>query len=165
RTLGVTNRMRTRLTSIFLLLVGSNAFAGDLCVHSPSTAARALYESHGSFIFSGASSPPLSEAFAQAVRANLDDQKRTGDSGLIDWNYWTSAQDGEQSRTAKVVSVKATGRQAQVILEYRFYPSPHEKHQAKRSTVKLSRTPDGCWLVEDLQNGKKSVMSYLRPSQ
>jgi hypothetical protein len=157
--------MRALLTSFLLVLLGSNAFAGDLCVRSPSTAARALYEAHGDFIFSGASSPPLSQAFAQAVRANLDEQRRTGDSGLIDWNYWTSAQDGEQSKTAKVVSVKATGRQAQVILEYKFYPSPQEQHQSKRSTVKLSRTPDGCWLVEDLQNGKKSVMSYLRPSQ
>ncbi len=108
--------------------------------------------------------PPVKlEAFAQAVRANLDEQKRTGDSGLIDWNYWTNAQDGEQSKTAKVVSVKATGRQAQVLLEYKFYPSPQEKPEAKRSTVKLSRNPDGCWLVEDLQNGTKSVMSYLRP--
>lgn len=157
--------MRARLTSFFVLLVGSTSFAGDLCVRSPGTAARALYEAHRDFIFSGAPSPPLSEAFAQAVRANLDEQRRTGDSGLIDWNYWTSAQDGEQSKTAKVVSVKANGREAQVMLEYRFYPSPHERHQAKRSTVKLSRTREGCWLVEDVQNGKRSVLSYLRPSQ
>jgi hypothetical protein len=157
--------MRARVTSFLLLLLGSNAFAGDLCVRSPGAAALALYDEHRDFIFSGGSSPPLSETLAQAVRANLDEQRRTGDSGLIDWNYWTNAQDGEQSKTAKVVSVKATARQAQVILEYKFYPSPQELRQVKRSTIKLSRTREGCWLVEDIQNGKKSVMSYLRPSQ
>ena len=157
--------MRSGLTSFFLLLLGSNAIASGMCVRSPSTAARVLYEAHVDFLFSGASSPPLSEAFAQAVQANLDKQSRTGDSGLIDWNYWTNAQDGEQSETATVVSVKTSARQAQVVLEYKFYPSPNKKHLAKRSTVKLSRTPEGCWLVEDVQNGKKSVMSHLRPSR
>ena len=157
--------MRAQPALIALLLLSTNAFAAELCVRSPSAAARTLYEVHSNFIFSGASSPPLSQAFAQAVQANLDEQRRAGDSGLIDWNYWTSAQDGEQSETAKVVSAKATGRRAQVILEYKFYPSHHEKHQVKRSTVTLSRTPDGCWLVDDLQNGNRSVMSYLRTSQ
>jgi hypothetical protein len=157
--------MRTRVTLFFVLLLGSNAFAGDQCVRSPSTAARALYEAHADFIFSGSLSPPLSEALSQAVRENLDEQRRTGESGVIDWNYWTNAQDGEQSQTARVVSVKATGRIAHVLLEYKFYPSPNQKPEAKRSTVRLSRTAEGCWLVEDLQHGKKSVMSYLRPSQ
>jgi hypothetical protein len=157
--------MHTSLTSFFWLLLCSAAVASEPCTQRPSTAARALYESHGDFIFSGAPSPPLDEAFALAVRRNLNEQRRSGDSGVIDWNYWTSAQDGEQSKTAKVVSVKVNALQAQVVLEYKFHPSPNEKPQSKRATVYLSSTPNRCWLVSDLKVGKRSAMSYLRSSQ
>ena len=85
-----------------------------------------------------------------------------GESGLIDWNYWTNAQDGEQSKTAHIASVKVSGSRSQVVLEYKFYPSPGEPHELKRSTATLYQTSGGCWLVEDLQNGEKSVTSLLR---
>ena len=155
--------MRIALTSLALLLFGSPVVAAEPCERTPSSAARALYEDHQEFILSGAPSPPLSETFARAVKSNLDEQTRTGDSGLIDWNYWTDAQDGEQSKNAEVAAVKVNGRQAQVTLKYKFYLSPTERPKTKRAIVKLSRTAKGCWLIEDLQNGSKSVMSYLRP--
>jgi hypothetical protein len=120
-----------------------------------------LYANHQEFIFSDASSPPLSKALANAVNATLGQQRRTGESGPIDWDFWIDAQDGEQSRNAKVTSVAVKGGTAHVALVYEFFGAPVEKPQKKRAVVSLSRTSQGCWLVEDVRRGKKSVMSYL----
>jgi hypothetical protein len=157
--------MRIGFIFLLLLLCGSRAIAGDICVRNLGSAALALYENHQDFIFSGGRSPPLSDALAAVVNANLDEQKRTGESGLIDWNYWADAQDGELASNAKVSSVIAHGRRAQVELAYKFYPLPGEKPRTKRAIIKLSRTSQGCWLIDDVQHGKRSVMSYLQPQK
>ncbi|MDC8771716.1 hypothetical protein [Roseateles albus] len=149
--------------TIFLLLLflGLPVAAVGECLRSPSSSALALYEKHQDFIFTGAPSPPLGEALANAVEANLAEQRRTGSSGFIDWNYWTDAQDGEQSRSAKVTFAKVKGAQAQVRISYYFLLGPGEKQMLKQAVVQLSRTHHGCWLVEDVLRGQRSVMSYL----
>jgi hypothetical protein len=124
-----------------------------------------LYESHKEFIFSEASSPPLSQALAQAVNENLAEQLRTGDLGSVDSNYWTDAQDGEQSMYAKIVSFVGSGARAKVTLAYKFLPSPTEKPLPKQAVISLSRTSKGCWVVEDVRRGNRSVMTYLKRPQ
>jgi hypothetical protein len=146
---------------LLVLLLGLPVPASGECLRSASGSALAFYEKHQDFIFTGASSPPLSEALAKAGGENLAEQRRTGDSGLIDWNYWTDAQDGEQSRSANLAFAKVKGTQAQVHISYYFLFGPGDKQVLKRAVVRLSRTRQGCWLVEDVQRGQRSVMSYL----
>jgi uncharacterized protein YcfL len=157
--------MRHFLVVSVALLLCSRAFAEDSCSATPKKAALDLYEKHQEFVFSEASSPPLSQALARAVNESLAEQRRTGDMGPIDWNYWTDAQDGEQSRSAKVVSITGKGASATVTLAYQFLPSPTEKPVPKRAVISVSRTSPGCWVVNDVRRGKRSVMSYLKPPQ
>jgi hypothetical protein len=125
----------------------------------------ALYKNYQAFIFSDASSPPLSQELARAINASLAEQLRTGDVGSIDWNYWTDAQDGEQSRKAKIASAVVERERAQVKLAYLFFPSPDRKPLSKHALISLSRTSQGCWVIEDVLRGDRSILTYLRTAQ
>jgi hypothetical protein len=125
-----------------------------------------FYEKYQDFLFSGISSPLLSQPLASSIAASLREQIKNRDTGPIDWNYWTDDQDGAQSPRARVTSVVTKGNHAEVMLAYQFYPSPTQEPVPKHSVIMLSRTMQGCWLVEDILHGKRSVTSYLqtRPS-
>lgn len=153
--------MRRHCFLIFVALTMAQAAGAQSCFKTPSAAALNLYNEHQQFIFNGGSSPPLSANFAAIVNDNIQEEKRTGDAGAIDWDYWTDAQDGNPSPKASVASASVRGRSARVLLRYQFLPAPGMPPIAKTALVTVSRDSAGCWLVEDVARGKTSVRSLL----
>lgn len=129
---------------------------------SPTDAARSLYQEHYAFIHEGAGSPPLSPSLQQLVAANIEQNLSAGETGAIDWDFWTDAQDGEAAHAATATLVHERKPKAVVRLHYSFVPSPTEKPRTKITDVQLVRSSSGCWLVDDLLHNKQSLRRLLR---
>ena len=128
---------------------------------SPTDAARAFYQKHYGFIYEGAGSPPLSPQLRRLIAANIKQSIDAGEIGAIDWDFWTDAQDGQASHTAKAFLIRKHKSKAVVRLRYSFLLSPDAQPQPEITDVYLLRNASGCWLVDDLVHDTKSLRRLL----
>ena len=131
------------------------------CPADPGMSALVFYEVHQDFIHPGADSPPLTEELALAVRSNIKSALDKGEVGAIDWNFWTSAQDGNQSKTARVRRVSLSGSRAEVVLAYEFDLGGTSRPRELTASVRLVKAGGKCWLVADLVRGQQNVARLL----
>jgi hypothetical protein len=148
---------------MLMLVEQAYALAAPECAESPRAAAGLLYEQHASFVHTGAPNSLLSPRLATVVEANLTRIRERGEVGAIDWNYWTDAQDGEQSKTARMQVVKVSAARATVRLRYQFYLTTYANPEPKSALVSLTKSNLGCWQVDDVARGKTSVLLLLQP--
>lgn len=156
--------MKTRHLAIAALLATPflvPCHARECAKGTPAAAASSFYEKHRDFIHQGAKSPPLSDALAKLVAANITQNLDAGDVGAIDWNFWADAQDGDVGSTAKALSTREDRDRVIVRLSYPFFLDPSEKPVPKLSELVLTRGANGCWLVDDVLHNGRSVRKLL----
>ncbi len=104
----------------------------------------------------------LSSDLGPFVRRELACREQ-GEVCAINWDFWSSAQDGEVDRRTLRVSVLATSDTvASVRLTYVFSLGPGYKAKTLSARVALRRESAGCWVVDDILRDRGSFKALLK---
>ncbi len=130
----------------------------------PQSSAAELYRKHRGF----QKDPPknlLSRSLYRLTKTDVDSSSARGEVGAVDWDFWSSAQDGETSENVSVSSTKVQGSRATTRLKYTFQAVPHAKPKEMVARIVLIREADGCWRVDDVVRDRRSFKALLLRAQ
>lgn len=146
--------------AIFLGLAVTPASAVECANKEPAEVAQSFFRSHYLFLSEKEPADSLSTTLAKLVARELACREQ-GQVCAVDWDFWTSAQDGDVEGAAKSRLVLQRRDLAKVNLRYSFRPTPDSKATSLRAGVLLVRESDGCWRIDDIHRDGKSLKRLL----
>lgn len=140
--------MNIRCVVALFLLVPTTA--ASACVSdSPAGTAQWVYR-HNSQLDNPAA---ISRRLALLMRKERACVAQSREVCTLDWNFWTSGQDGQVFGGAPRFEVASSGpSRATVRMKYRFALYEDGRDAAGRvTTLRLTRnSPQGCWMIDDI---------------
>lgn len=145
-----------------LLLALATVAAPAVACESAENTARAFFRDDYSFAFKDPTG--LRTAIAPELRSLLAAEaqcKRGGETCAIDWDPWTSAQDGDIEGSPKfsLLAQTHTNARVRVALRLRAGEGPL---LSRNTTLVLTRSARmECWAVSDLEMGTRGSLRKL----